>query len=792
KKKVQPTKKRSSSENCTLQKRALQKVDRSEIIPVDTEHKSFVAINQETGTPWHFIFIDNTSHSLGTYASPYPTLLEAQNKAGANDALYAFPGSGAAYDTASSGHSGLQLKNNQRFLGSATGHTVDSQYGPISILALSSAMPNLTNSLSQSSVITLADQSVVTGFHFQGNDIKHAIVGNNNKGTVIERNVIAVSSSTPGDAAVHIESSDNTTENVIRFNSFRNSNKNSIKVKGRGTYSNNIFRKIDTPHDYTAIEIEGGKTIVYRNTFQGITTGGDFVGCSISTTEKGASITISKNTFTMVDTAGDYYGYTISSTKDNSPITVSDHTFYNCDAGNDFYGFHDISSTGENSGIDFDGSTISYCNATAGNFYGFYNISSKGAYSPISTLNSPSIENCTAGTDFYGFLDVSSTGDYSPIDLSAQFIGYCSAGTDFYGWNEIFSKGMDSFITFDTNTLQNSAAKSGDFYGWNTVYSEGTGFKSNDLDKPEVPNKIEFSSNTIIGCTATSDFYGWKEIYSKGYLTSIILTKNQINTCTANSNFYGWNEIYSDASSCPITLDNNNITGDQNKFTAGINFYGWNDIEAKKDSSPIKLSTNTINICGAKGDFYGWKGISSTEYGSSITADHNKIEGCQKVNGDFYGFDTISATDTLFTFTNNFFNSSFAVGKFYGVSNVDVESLTFSGNTFQNCKSTNGTFQGLSASITTLSNAHSTISKNEFVANSPSTADAPDMEITYTAETAFSPCLTLTSNTVLSQPDISINITNDSLKTLTLDQSLNDATVTTDGDGDVTDGPCSS
>ena len=181
KKKVQPTKKRSSSENCTLQKRALQKVDRSEIIPVDTEHKSFVAINQETGTPWHFIFIDNTSHSLGTYASPYPTLLEAQNNSKPNDALYVFPGSGAAYDTASSGDGGLQLKNNQRFLGSGTSHRLDSPYGPISIRALSSAMPILTNSLPQSSIINLSgtNNCEVAGFNFQGNKIKHAINGEN-------------------------------------------------------------------------------------------------------------------------------------------------------------------------------------------------------------------------------------------------------------------------------------------------------------------------------------------------------------------------------------------------------------------------------------------------------------------------------------------------------------------------------------------------------------------------------------------------------------------------------------
>ena len=234
KKKVQPTKKRSSSENCTLQKRALQKVDRSEIIPVDTEHKSFVAINQETGTPWHFIFIDNTSHSLGTYASPYPTLLEAQNNSKPNDALYAFPGSGAAYDTASSGDSGLQLKTNQRFLGSGTRHRLDSQYGPISIRALSSKMPSITNSLPQSSIINLSgtNNCEVAGFDFQGNEIKHAINGEDIGGIYIVGNRFAVSSSTPGDAAIDITTVGDRAKNFINSNTFTNSNKDSIKITG--------------------------------------------------------------------------------------------------------------------------------------------------------------------------------------------------------------------------------------------------------------------------------------------------------------------------------------------------------------------------------------------------------------------------------------------------------------------------------------------------------------------------------------------------------------------------------
>ena len=589
KKKVQPTKKRSSSENCTLQKRALQKVDRSEIIPVDTEHKSFVAINQETGTPWHFIFTDNTSHSLGTYASPYPTLLEAQNKAGANDALYAFPGSGAAYDTASSGHSGLQLKNNQRFLGSGTGHTVDSQYGPISILALSSAMPILTNSLAQSSVITLADQSVVTGFHFQGNEIKHAIFGNNNKGTVIERNVIAVSSSTPGDAAVHIESSDNTTENVIRFNSFTNSNKNSIKVKGRGTYSNNIFQNIDTPYDYTAIEIEGGQTRVHRNIFQGITTRGDFVGCTISTTEDNSPIVMSDTTFNSVTASNNFYGFLFSSTGDNSAITSNANTLNKCNAGNNFYGFL-FSSTGANSTI------------------------SSGE--PSSGGNAEFITACSAGTDFYGWT-LSAQGGKSPILANKNTISDCSARTgDFYGYYSLSSQYQSVQSVF--SKLTNCTATKGNFYGWNTIHG--------GLD-------VQVGNHILNECTALEgDFYVCSELSSVEKVDSSI---NSITSCTAGTNFYGWHNLASSGDASKVSLKTNTITF----CTAGTgDFYGWKNLYA----STVSLETNTITSCTAStGDFYGWNATAN----GLIYFASNKVSDCTS-QGVFNGLTADITTST--------------------------------------------------------------------------------------------------------------------------------------------------
>src|SRR3569832_2563649 len=96
-----------------LSTRMVQSVQRSEIIPVGKGHRTTRAINPLTGDPYFFIFVDNTTHSLGTYESPYPTLAQAQNDTKPHDVIYIFPGD----QTTTGMASGITLKDNQRLWG---------------------------------------------------------------------------------------------------------------------------------------------------------------------------------------------------------------------------------------------------------------------------------------------------------------------------------------------------------------------------------------------------------------------------------------------------------------------------------------------------------------------------------------------------------------------------------------------------------------------------------------------------------------------------------------------------
>ncbi len=90
--KVQKKRDRTCEEADTLNDRMLQPVGRQEIIVIDKVRKNTIAIDPATGLPLFFVFVNNTSHSEGTYESPYPSLGLAQANSSPNDIIYVFPG----------------------------------------------------------------------------------------------------------------------------------------------------------------------------------------------------------------------------------------------------------------------------------------------------------------------------------------------------------------------------------------------------------------------------------------------------------------------------------------------------------------------------------------------------------------------------------------------------------------------------------------------------------------------------------------------------------------------------
>lgn len=119
------------------------------------------AINPATRLPWKVWFVNNTSSSAGTYASPFPTLLQAQNASGASDMIYVFLGDG----TTNGMTQGIILKNGQTLFGSGVAHEIQTTRGKVKIPRFSSNSPTITNLAGN--VIGLNSGNEISGLNIQ-------------------------------------------------------------------------------------------------------------------------------------------------------------------------------------------------------------------------------------------------------------------------------------------------------------------------------------------------------------------------------------------------------------------------------------------------------------------------------------------------------------------------------------------------------------------------------------------------------------------------------------------------
>ncbi len=145
--------------NDLLLSRASFAPSRFEIPVVKRVKRTEKAINPATGKPWTVWFVDNTSHSAGTYGSPFPTLLQAQNASAPNDMIYVFPGDG----TTTGMDKGITLQDGQSFFGSGIKQRFSTTKGTMTIPKFSDAYPLITNSSGFS--VTLANGNTVSGIN---------------------------------------------------------------------------------------------------------------------------------------------------------------------------------------------------------------------------------------------------------------------------------------------------------------------------------------------------------------------------------------------------------------------------------------------------------------------------------------------------------------------------------------------------------------------------------------------------------------------------------------------------
>ncbi len=176
-----------------LLSRAAFAPSRLEIPVVKRVRRSETAINPATGNPWVVWFVNNTSHSAGTFESPFPTLLQAQNASSPDQMIYVFPGDG----TTNGMNAGITLQDGQSFFGSGVNQQFATTKGTKTIPAMSSSNPSITNTTG--SVVTVGNGNVVSGFNISvasGNGV--ANVGSVNGATIANNSFTCVPNNTSG------------------------------------------------------------------------------------------------------------------------------------------------------------------------------------------------------------------------------------------------------------------------------------------------------------------------------------------------------------------------------------------------------------------------------------------------------------------------------------------------------------------------------------------------------------------------------------------------------------------
>lgn len=156
---IPPKKSASQKDYCPARTNMVQSVDRNEIIPVNDVSRYPIGINPLTGQPYHFIFVDNTSHSLGTYESPYNSLAQAQANSEPNQIIYVFPGDG----TTANMDRGITLQDGQKLWGSGVAQQIITTSGSILIPQLTTTNPQITNTTLLGPGVTLAANNEVSG-----------------------------------------------------------------------------------------------------------------------------------------------------------------------------------------------------------------------------------------------------------------------------------------------------------------------------------------------------------------------------------------------------------------------------------------------------------------------------------------------------------------------------------------------------------------------------------------------------------------------------------------------------
>ena len=111
----------------------MQKVDRFEIIPVDTQKRTAVAIDSTTGKPYYFSNVASGGHSNGTEENPFGKLGEGLAQVSGRPGAIVYVSGGAPFDAQAENLDGYTLSAGTSILGAGASHGLLTQHGLISL-----------------------------------------------------------------------------------------------------------------------------------------------------------------------------------------------------------------------------------------------------------------------------------------------------------------------------------------------------------------------------------------------------------------------------------------------------------------------------------------------------------------------------------------------------------------------------------------------------------------------------------------------------------------------------------
>jgi hypothetical protein len=178
-----------------INQRAVQRVDRNEIIVLDTHTVRTNAIDPATNRPYVFQFVDNRSRaSEGTFEHRYATLTEAQDGSSPGDFIYVFAG-----DYSSTGlDEGITLQDDQVLLGAGLDRRLDTTLGRITIPSQQPGFPLLDNIGTDVNVITAANHNEIAGLHILTTPTNTGILFNGTTDGWVHDNIFDISATNSG------------------------------------------------------------------------------------------------------------------------------------------------------------------------------------------------------------------------------------------------------------------------------------------------------------------------------------------------------------------------------------------------------------------------------------------------------------------------------------------------------------------------------------------------------------------------------------------------------------------